>query len=74
MKLGKLENGQMTLVDVEDGIEVTKKKNKRTELQLYAQGFKKVCLVDGEGEESWYDHGDFFIQMWNPVVEQEQEE
>ena len=69
MKLGKYISGTFTLVEVENGVEVTKKKEKRTEDELYADGYKKACPMEGEGEYFWKEYPTCFVQEWTGLPE-----
>ena len=64
MKLGKLENGQVTLVTVELGHEMVTNK---TEEELYTEGYKKACVTEKPSSsaiEQWIEFPDFLLQTW----------
>lgn len=70
MYLGKIENGEMLLVECESGREVNGRKRKESTLR--AQGFKNACLVEKPSEdavESWQEYNDCFVQVWNSTPE-----
>ena len=74
MYLGKIINGTADLVQVENGIEVTRRKAKRTEAELYQAGYKKACLTPKENEddtEVWYDNPTCIVQEWIPAAHEE---
>lgn len=76
MYLGKIINGTADLVQVENGIEVTRRKAKRTEAELYALGYKKACFTPKENEddtEVWYDNPTCLVQEWRPAQQDEPE-
>ena len=69
MKLGKITDGTVDLVDVENGKEITKSRRKRTEPQLYAAGYKKACpSEDGTGE--WKEYPGCLVQESNIQTEE----
>ena len=75
MYLGKIENGEMLLVECENGKELSGRK--RNESTLRSQGYKNACLVEKPSEdavESWQEFNDCFVQVWqeHPVEEVEQ--
>lgn len=78
MKLGKITNGQITLVECEGGLEVN---GTRTEMQLYEEGYKKSCLTPKENDtdvEEWAEYPNCIVQTWKgeeqPSEEQHKEE
>jgi len=76
MYLGKIINGTADLVQVENGIEVTRRKAKRTEAELYALGYKKACFTPKENEddtEVWHEYATCLIQEWVPAMQDEPE-
>lgn len=65
MKLGKIKDGAVELIEVEGGKELG---GVRTEEQLYAEGFKKACPTpDGTGE--WIEYPTCFVQEWRNTGE-----
>lgn len=70
MKLAKQINGQINLVEVEDGHEVG---GDRTEHQLYADGYKKAC-GDGQGDGEWVEHPTCFVWVERQEEPEPQEE
>ena len=69
MYLGKLENEQMTLVECENGKELSGRK--RNESTLRSQGYKNACLVEKPSDdaiESWQEFGDCYVQVWQEEV------
>lgn len=76
MYLGKIENGEMSLVECENGKEVNGRKRKESTLR--DNGYKNACLVEKPSEdavESWQEFGDCFVQVWqeeHPAEEVEQ--
>ena len=75
MKLGKLTDGIIVLIDVEDGVEVG---GSRTEAELYADGYKKACLMDspsGDAVEKWTEYPTCWVQSWDePMPEPDPDE
>ena len=75
MKVGKLIEGQMSLVEVENGHEVG---GERTEQELYALGYKKACLMPQPSEqatESWTEYPTCWVQSWDePMPEPDPDE
>ena len=75
MKVGKLNDQVMTLVECENGKEVG---GSRTVEELYADGYKDVCEVTKPSEdsvESWQEFESCFIQVWNePTAEPDPDE
>lgn len=66
MKLAKLTDGSIDLVEVEDGKEVG---GQRSEESLYADGYKKACpSSNGEGE--WKEYPTCWVQ--EEVIETEE--
>lgn len=64
MKLGKLINQTITLVECENGQEVG---GSRTEDELYADGWKKACLTPKENPtdtERWEEYTTCLVQTW----------
>ena len=59
MKLGKIINDSIVLVDVEDGMEVN---GTRTEQDLYNDGYKKACLYYGDGKTEWIEYPTCFVE------------
>lgn len=58
MKLAKIIDNEVVLIDVEDGKEVN---GSRTEKALYQDGYKKACPTpDGEG--IWKEYPTCFVQ------------
>jgi len=73
MYLGKIENGEMSLVECENGMEVN---GSRTESQLREEGFKNACLVEKPSDdaiESWQEFGDCFVQVWREPESESEE-
>ena len=74
MYLGKKINGEMVLVECENGNEVN---GSRTEEALRADGFKNACLVAKPSEtaaETWEEYEDCFIQVWEEQTEEAEDE
>lgn len=63
MKLGKIINGEMSLVECENGIEVN---GTRSEESLLEEGYKPVCEIETDGEPVYEDYGTCFIQVAAP--------
>lgn len=64
MKLGKITNGNITLVECENGIEVG---GTHTEEYYYSQGYKKVCLTEKDNDtdiEGWSEYHTCIVQTW----------
>lgn len=64
MKLGKFIDGEITLVECEDGFEVG---GERTEEEFYANGYKKVCMSEKENPtdiEGWEEYPTCIVQTW----------
>ena len=57
MKLGRKQNNDINLVEVENGHEVN---GERTEEQLYAEGYKKAC-VNTENDGEWVEYPTCFV-------------
>lgn len=75
MYLAKRINGVIDLVEVEGGVEVTRKKKKRTEAELYQEGYKKACLTPRAQDtdtEKWSEYPTCFVQEWKPAPQEEQ--
>lgn len=72
MKLGKISNGEIILVEVEDGIEVG---GTRSVAELYADGYKTACPYIGSetGESAWRDYGSCLVEEIVPAYEPEPE-
>ena len=72
MKLGKIVNGSVVLVEVEGGKEFG---GQRTEAQLIADGFKTACpyLGSEDGEKEWKDYGTCIVEELVPEAEPEPE-
>ena len=71
MKLGKIIDGIVTLVECENGQEVG---GTRTEEQLYNEGFKKACLTPRGSEtdtEQWNEYPTCIVQTWIPEPTEE---
>lgn len=72
MKLGKITNGAIDLIEVENGEEITREKTKRTEAELYSDGYKKACpSEDGTGE--WSEYPTCLVQISAPHEDLDQE-
>ena len=57
MKLGKIINGEIILVEVEDGKEIG---GQRSEAELYNEGYKKACENPDGGE--WKEYPTCLVQ------------
>lgn len=67
MKLGKIENNSIILIDIENGLEVG---GVQTEEELYSLGFKKACLTDkpsGNAIERWEEYQTCIVQFWDDL-------
>ncbi len=70
MKLGKIIDGAIDLVEVENGKEVTKSRRKRTEESLYNNGYKKACpSPDGTG--IWREYPSCLVQEPESEIKEE---
>lgn len=70
MKIGKYNNDTFLTIDCENGKEVG---GNRTLEELYAQGYKNVCLVEKPSETAtctYEDYGTCFVQVWHEEEEQ----
>lgn len=64
MKLGKITDGAVELIEVEAGKELS---GVRSEEQLYAEGYKKVCLTPKPSEDAiefWKEYPTCIVQEW----------
>lgn len=64
MKLGKMVNDEMLLVECEFGKEVH---GNRTVESLYEDGYKDVCEIERPSEnvnETWQEYPTCWIQVW----------
>lgn len=69
MKVGKIAEGEMLLIECEGGIEVD---GTRTVKELYEDGYKDVCEVARPSEtavEKWQEYETCFIQVWEESPE-----
>lgn len=74
MKLGKIIDGIVTLVECEGGMEVN---GTRTEDELYADGWKKACLTPKENPtdtERWEEYPTCLVQTWEREESTSEEE
>ena len=69
MKLGKIINEVLVLLDCEDGQEVG---GNRSEQELLADGWKPAC--EGEGEGEWVEYPACFVWVNTPANEEPEEE
>lgn len=73
MYIGKFIEQEMALIECENGKEVS---GERTLEELYAQGYKNVCLVEKPSETAtctYDEYGDCFVQVWQEEPEQSDE-
>ena len=69
MKVGKIINGEMQLIECEQGMETG---GNRTLEELYALGYKDVCEVERPSETAtctYDDYGTCFVQVWREEEE-----
>lgn len=69
MYIGKFIQQEMTLIECENGKEVS---GERTLEELYAQGYKNVCLVEKPSETAtctYDEYQDCFVQVWHEEEE-----
>ena len=74
MKLGKITNGNITLVECENGIEVG---GIRREEEFYKDGYKKVCLSEKDSPtdiEGWEEYENCIVQTWEREESTSEEE
>lgn len=69
MKLGKIINDNIELIEVENGLEVD---GLRTEQELYNDGYKKACLYYGDCKTTWTEYPTCFVE--EPIIEIEENE
>lgn len=70
MYIGKFIEQEMTLIECENGKEVS---GERTLEELYAEGYKNVCLVEKPSETAtctYDEYQDCFVQVWHDEPEQ----
>ena len=73
MKIGKYNNDEFLTIECENGKEVS---GERTLEELYAEGYKNVCLVEKPSETAtctYDEYQDCFVQVWHEEPEQSDE-